>query len=130
VVQLREIEVRSSVGTKSKAHYSAAVVHENIVYVSGQLPIDMDSGRMPEGTIEDQTRLVLSNLSRVLEASGTSMEKVLRTTAYISDVAIWPQVNAVYAEVFGTHKPARTVVPVDVLHYGALIEVDAIAYIE
>ncbi|MHA1961292.1 MAG: RidA family protein [Candidatus Thorarchaeota archaeon] len=126
---MRKIEVRSAAGTKSKAHYSAAVVHEKIVYVSGQLPIDIDSGSLPEGTIEDQTRLALSNLSKVLVASGSSIEKVLRTTAYISDVTHWGQVNQVYAEFFGDHKPARSVVPVGELHYGALIEIDAVAFI-
>jgi 2-iminobutanoate/2-iminopropanoate deaminase len=127
---MKTIEVRSALGAKSKAHYSAAVVHENIVYVSGQLPVDMDTGELPEGTIEDQTRLALSNLSRILEASGSSMEKVLKTTAYISDVSLWGDVNKVYAEVFGQHKPARSVVPVSNLHYGALIEIDAIAYVQ
>ncbi|UCE10289.1 MAG: RidA family protein [Candidatus Thorarchaeota archaeon] len=126
---MRKIEVRSALGAKSKAHYSAAVVHENLVYVSGQLPVDMDTGSLPEGKIDEQTRQALSNLSRILEASGSSLDKVLRTTAYISDVSHWGDVDKVYAEVFNQHKPARTVVPVSNLHYGALIEIDAVAYI-
>ncbi|MHA1948820.1 MAG: RidA family protein [Candidatus Thorarchaeota archaeon] len=122
------INVDSEAKKKSKAHYSSAVVHEGMVYVSGQLPMDPDKGVPVEGSIEDQAKQALENLLDVLHAAGSSKEKVLRTTAYIPDVTMWGKVNEVYAEFFGDHKPSRTVVPTTELHYGCLIEIDAIAY--
>ncbi len=114
----------------SKGHYSPAVIHDKLVYVSGQLPIDYEAGQtMPLGGIEEQTAQVLKNLHDILTRCGTSREQVLRTTVYIPDVAYWPIVNEIYAAFFGDHKPARTVVPSNALHYGALIEIDAIAVV-
>jgi 2-iminobutanoate/2-iminopropanoate deaminase len=124
------IDIDSEARKKSKAHYSPAVVHDGIVYVSGQLPMDPDKGVPVEGGIEAQARATLQSLSEVLLAAGSSKEKVLRTTAYIPDVALWGKVNEVYVEFFGTHKPARTVVPTTRLHYGCMIEIDAVAYID
>ncbi|MHA2356824.1 MAG: RidA family protein, partial [Candidatus Thorarchaeota archaeon] len=72
-------------------------------------------------------RAALKGLDQVLKAAGSSREKVLRTTAYITDVSLWGEVNEIYAEFFGDHKPARTVVPTTRLHYGCMIEIDAIA---
>ena len=126
---MKLINVDSEAKNRSKAHYSSAVVHEGIVYVSGQLPMDPDKGRPVEGPIEVQTKAALQNLLDVLHAAGSSKEKVLRTTAFIPDVSLWGKVNEVYAEFFGDHKPARTVVPCTELHYGCLIEIDAVAYV-
>ncbi len=123
------INVDSEAKKKSKAHYSSAIVHEGIVYVSGQLPMDPEKGAPVEGGIKAQARAALKGISVVLEAAGSSKENVLRTTAYIPDVTLWSKVNEVYAEFFGNHKPARTVVPTTKLHYGCLIEIDAVAYI-
>jgi 2-iminobutanoate/2-iminopropanoate deaminase len=124
------VDVDSEAKRKSKAHYSSAVVHKGIVYVSGQLPMDPQKGTPVEGPIETQARVALQNLSDVLDAAGSSKDKVLRTTAYIPDVTMWGKVNEVYAEFFGNHRPARTVVPSTALHYGCLIEIDAVAYVE
>lgn len=126
--QMKMVNVDSEAKKRSKAHYSSAVVHDGIVYVSGQLPMDPKTGTPVEGSIEIQTRAALQNLLGVLKAAGSSKEKVLRTTAYIPDVTQWGKVNEVYAEFFGDHKPARTVVPSTALHYGCLIEIDAVAY--
>ena len=125
---MKIINVDSEAKKKSKAHYSSAVVHEGIVYVSGQLPMNPEKGTPVGGPIDVQTRAALQNLLQVLQASGSSKDKVLRTTAYIPDVSMWTKVNEVYAEFFGKHKPARSVVPTRDLHYGCLIEIDAIAY--
>lgn len=125
---MKMVNVDSETKKRSKAHYSSAVVHDGIVYVSGQLPMDPKTGTPVEGSIEIQTRAALQNLLGVLKAAGSSKEKVLRTTAYIPDVTQWGKVNEVYAEFFGDHKPARTVVPSTALHYGCLIEIDAVAY--
>ncbi len=108
-------------------HYSQAVVHQGVVYVAGQLPIVPGQKEHVVGSIEEQARQTLSNLNAILVAAGSSREKVLRVTIYISDVSHWALVNSVYAEFFGNHRPARTVVPVGKLHYGYEIELDAIA---
>jgi 2-iminobutanoate/2-iminopropanoate deaminase len=124
------IDIDSEVKKKSNAHYSAAVVHRGIVYVSGQLPIDPKKGIPVKGGIKEQTRAVFRNLTEILAKAGSSKERILRTTAYIPDVSLWNEVNEVYAEYFGNYKPARTVVPTTILHYGCLIEIDAIAFID
>lgn len=114
----------------NKGHYSPAVIHGGLVYVSGQLPINYEAGdTLPSGGIEEQTRQVLKNIASLLERCGTRKEQVLKTTVYISDIAYWSIVNEIYAEFFGKHKPSRTIVPANALHFNALIEVDAIAYI-
>ncbi len=115
-------------GTKAPAgHYSPAVVHDKTVYVAGQLPIDPFNGQHVSGTIEEQTRRVLENLKIILQASGSDLNHVLQVTIYLTDVNMWSQVNAVYAEVFGDHRPARAVVPTMPLHHGFLIELAATA---
>lgn len=108
-------------------HYSQAIVHNGLVYVSGQLPIDPRTGEKRVGTIEEQTRQVLHNVGEILRAAGSSLERVLKMTIYVSDISLWPGVNAVYEQVLGAHRPARAVVPVKELHYGFHIEVEAIA---
>ena len=108
-------------------HYSQAIVHGGLVYVSGQLPVDPLSGDKRVGTIEEQAEQVLMNLRAILRAAGTDLDRVLKTTVYISDIALWAQVNAVYARHFGDHRPARAVVPVKELHFGFQIEIEAIA---
>jgi 2-iminobutanoate/2-iminopropanoate deaminase len=108
-------------------HYSQAIVHNGLVYVAGQIPIDPKTGEKQSGSIEDQTRLVLQNLSAILEAAGSSLNRVLNVTVYISDMALWSKVNEVYADVFGEHRPARAIVPTRELHFGFKIEVAAVA---
>lgn len=112
----------------SKGHYSAAVIHQDTVYVAGQLPVNYAAGEtLPQGGIEEQTLTALRNLEEVLIQSGSSVNKVLKTTVYISNIEYWATVNKVYAGFFGEHKPARTIVPISELHYGCLVEIDAIA---
>jgi len=111
----------------ARGHYSQAIVHGGLVYVAGQLPIVPGD---PEGKLtefEAQARQVIANVVAILEAAGSSAGGILRATVYIADVAHWPAFNRVYAEVLGEHRPARTVVPVAQLHYGYLVEMDAIA---
>jgi 2-iminobutanoate/2-iminopropanoate deaminase len=108
-------------------HYSQALVHNGLVYVAGQLPIDPITGAKKLGEIEEQTEQALRNLSAILEAAGTRLDHVLKTTVYIAEMDLWGRVNAVYAHIFGEHRPARSVVPTNRLHHGFLIEIDAIA---
>ena len=122
--------ITNSHSVNSAAHYSPAVIHENIVYISGQLPINYAEGQtVPHGGIEEQAGQVFQNLAALLELCGSSREKVLKTTVYIPDISYWPIINRIYADFFGSHKPARTIVPTNTLHYNALIELEAIAYL-
>ena len=112
---------------KPAGHYSQAIVHNNIVYVSGQLPIDPKTGEKRIGSIEEQTEQALKNLSEILKAAGSSINQVIKTTVYVSDIELWGRVNAVYARFFGEHRLARAVVPTRNLHFGFQIEIEAIA---
>ena len=108
-------------------HYSQAIVHDGLVFVAGQLPIVPGRKSGDVGTIEEQTEQTLANVAAILDAAGSGMDRVLQMTIYISDMALWPGVNAAYARVLGEHRPARAVVPVKDLHHGYQIEIQAIA---
>lgn len=108
--------------------YSQAVVHDGLVFVSGQIPLDPHSGKLVEGEIEAQTERVLANLEAVLSAAGSGLESVLRTTIYVTDLSLFARVNAVYARAFAHQPaPARATLQVAALPLGAQIEIDAIA---
>jgi len=107
-------------------HYSPLIEHDGLLYMSGQLPIDPVTKETPL-SIEEQTSLVLANVERLLHAAGGSRENVLRMRIYISDAEFWGPVNAIYARFFGDHRPVRTVVPVQDLHFGCKIEVEVTA---
>ncbi|GMV04978.1 MAG: reactive intermediate/imine deaminase [Gemmatimonadota bacterium] len=108
-------------------HYSQAVVHDGTVYVAGQLPVDPKDPKAPPGDAASQARQALENVRAILEAAGSDLDRVLQMTVYVSDIAHWGEVNRVYAEVMGTHRPARAVVPTRDLHYGYLVEIQAVA---
>ncbi|RAK02018.1 2-iminobutanoate/2-iminopropanoate deaminase [Larkinella arboricola] len=108
-------------------HYAQATVWNDLIFVSGQLPIHPVTKEKITGSIDEQSRQVLENMKAILEAAGSDLNHVLKTTVYIADIALWDQVNAVYADFFGEHKPARAVVPTNRLHYGFLIEIEAVA---
>jgi reactive intermediate/imine deaminase len=111
----------------ARGHYSQAIAHAGLLYVSGQLPLDLtDPERRLEG-FDGQARQVLANVIAIVEAAGSSRDLILKTTVYVSGIEHWPRFNAIYAEVMGEHRPARTVVPVTALHYGYLVEMDAVA---
>ena len=111
-------------------HYSQGIVHDGLVYVSGQLPIDPETGEKILGSIEEQTDRVLKNIAAVLEAAGSGLNRVIKTTVYVSDIGLWDRINKVYAHHFGDHRPARSVVPTRSLHYGFQIEIEAIGVVE
>ncbi|HQO83909.1 MAG TPA: Rid family detoxifying hydrolase [Synergistales bacterium] len=122
--------INTSNAPEPSGHYSQAVVHEGLVYVSGQLPIDPETGEKQLGTIEEQSARVLANLEAILKASGSGKGKVIKVTVYVSNIVLWDRVNKVYADFFGDHKPARVVVPTRDLHYGFQIEMDAVAAVD
>lgn len=107
-------------------HYSQAKIAAGLVFVSGQLPLQPPSMAIPDG-IEAQLILAMKNLEHILHAAGSSLQDLVSVQLFITDVALWPEVNRVYAGIMGASKPARTIVPVGPLHYGALVEVNAIA---
>jgi 2-iminobutanoate/2-iminopropanoate deaminase len=123
-------KVYTSSAPTPAGHYSQAMIHNGLVYVSGQLPIYPATGEKELGPIEKQTRQVLENLREILIQSGSDLDKVIKTTVYISEITLWDEVNEVYAEYFGKVRPARSVVPVNELHFGFQIEMEAIAAIE
>lgn len=108
-------------------HYSQAVVHGGLVFVAGQLPIDPNRRTRDAGTIEEQTECVLRNVEAILRAAGSSLDRVLQMTLYVSDIELWGRVDEVYTRVMRDHRPARAVVPTRNLHHGYQIEIQAIA---
>ncbi len=108
-------------------HYSQAMIHNGCVYVAGQLPIVPGQSEHRVGTIEEQTVQVFANISAILHAAGSNLSHLLQVTVYITDMELWGRFNVEYAKLMGAHRPARAVVPVNPLHYGYQIEVQAIA---
>jgi reactive intermediate/imine deaminase len=124
-------EVRTDDAPAPVGPYSQAIVHGGLVFLSGQIALDPATGRLVEGGVEAQAERVFANLRAVLEAAGSSMDALLRVSIYLTDLAHFPQVNAIYARTLGSApKPARSTVGVAALPLGAAIEVDAIAALE
>jgi 2-iminobutanoate/2-iminopropanoate deaminase len=107
-------------------HYSQAVVHGGLIHVAGQLPIDPKRPGLVQASIEEQTDQALRNVAAILQAGGSSLDRLLQVTIYIADMSLWGRVNAVYEKSLGSHRPARAVVPTLPLHFGYLIEIQAI----
>jgi 2-iminobutanoate/2-iminopropanoate deaminase len=97
------------------------------VFVAGQLSIDPATGAHKIGTIEEQTELALSNVHAILKAAGSDWDRVLKVNISVADINLWEAVNKVYARVLGENRPARAVIPTGPLHYGFLIEIEAVA---
>jgi 2-iminobutanoate/2-iminopropanoate deaminase len=111
-----------------RGHYVQATRANGFVFVSGQLPLLNDDGRvvLAEG-LDAQVKQALSNVREVLRAAGSDMQRLVSVQVYVSDIESWPRVNEIYREFVGDPAPARTVVPCGQLHYGALVEISAIA---
>ena len=107
--------------------YSQAIQLGNLVYTSGQIPIDPATGVFAEGGIKEQTRQSLLNVKAVLEEAGLTMGDVLKTTVFLADMNDFADMNAVYAEFFSEPYPARSAVAVKTLPKGALVEIEVVA---
>jgi 2-iminobutanoate/2-iminopropanoate deaminase len=107
--------------------YSVAIVHGDSVFASGMLGLDPTTGELAPGGIEAETHQSLNNLAAILDAAGSSMSLVLKTTVFLRDMADFPRMNAVYAEFFRDQPPARSTVQVAALPKGAAVEIEAVA---
>jgi 2-iminobutanoate/2-iminopropanoate deaminase len=121
-------EIVSTAGApKAIGPYEQAVKVGDFVYASGQIPLDPKTGILVEGGIAVQTRRVMENLKAVVEAAGSSFERVVKTTVFLKNIGDFAAMNEVYAEYLGHVKPARSTVAVADLPRGALVEIDLIA---
>jgi len=107
--------------------YSQATRANGLLFTAGQVGFDPASGELVEGGIAAQTERVLRNLGAILEAEGLDFSSVLKTTVYLVDMADFAEMNTVYAQAFGDHRPARSTVAVAALPRGARVEIDAVA---
>ena len=107
--------------------YSQAVVAGGFVFASGQIPIDPATGQFVEGGVAEQTRQVLRNLSEVLRAAGTGLERVVKTTVFLADMNDFAEMNEVYGSFFGENPPARSTVQAARLPRDARVEIDVVA---
>ena len=107
--------------------YSQAIEAGGFVFVSGQIPLIPATGELVEGSVEVQTARVLENLKAILEAAGSSLENVVKTTVYITNMDDFAKVNGIYGQYFQENPPARVCVEVSKLPKGALVEIDVIA---
>jgi 2-iminobutanoate/2-iminopropanoate deaminase len=112
---------------KAIGPYSQAIHIGDLVYTAGQVALDPATMELVSGGVEEQTRQVLANLTNVLEAAGTSMSKVVKTTVFLKTMDDFAKMNAVYAEVFSENPPARTTVAVAGLPKNALVEIECVA---
>ena len=108
--------------------YSQAIAAGGLVFCSGQIPLEPSSGVLIEGDISSQTKRVLENLAAVLRAYGLTMEQVVKTTVFMTDLANFGEMNTVYAQYFPSDPPARSTIQVAALPKGANVEIEAIAF--
>jgi 2-iminobutanoate/2-iminopropanoate deaminase len=111
-------------------HYSPAVRAGNLIFISGQLPIDVKTGEKCTGDIVEQTRQILRNLDQLLMACAIERKQIAKTTLFVADMNDWDTINEIYSLYFGEHKPARSIVPTKALHHGFGIELEAIACLD
>ena len=112
---------------KAIGPYSQAVKAGNMLFVSGQIPIDPKTGELSSGTIQEQTKLVLTNIGTILKAAGYGYENVVKTTCLLADISDFADMNKVYAEFFKQNPPARSAFAVKDLPKGARLEIEVIA---
>ena len=124
---MTRLEIASSSAPEAIGPYSQAIVSEGLVFCSGQIPLDPNNGQMIVGTIEEQTHQVMQNLAAVLEAAGSSLNCLLRTTIYLQNLENFAKVNEVYSSYLAKPYPARSTIEVSKLPRGADVEIDAIA---
>lgn len=116
-------------GPVTGAPYSQAIAFENLLFVSGQGPVDPKAGKIVYGTLEEQTRLTMENIKAILASGGSSLENVLKVTVFLADMDDFSAMNEVYKEYFKGDMPARTCIQAGRLPFDIKVEIEAIAYI-
>ena len=119
--------VQTEKAPKAIGPYSQAIRTDAMVFTAGQIALDPATMELIPGGVEEQTRQVLTNLSHVLEAAGSSLGHVVKTTVFLKDMADFPKMNAVYSEFFAENPPARSTIAVAGLPKGGLVEIEAVA---
>ena len=125
--QMSKKAINTEKAPKAIGPYSQAIQVGNLVYTSGQLPINPTTGAFPEGGIKEQTRQSLRNIQAILEEAGLTMSNVVKTTVFLADMNDFADMNAVYAEFFTQPYPARSAVAVKTLPKNALVEIEVVA---
>ena len=124
---MRKKVIQTEKAPKAIGPYSQAIRTDTMVYTAGQIGIDPASGELIAVSVEEQTRQALTNVRNVLEAAGSSMENVVKTTVFLKDMNDFSKMNAIYAEFFGENPPARSTIAVAGLPKGGLVEIETVA---
>lgn len=119
-------EIRCADAPAPGGHYVQAMLHRDTLYVSGQLGVTRDTPDPAAVPIAEQVSFALANIAAIGRVVGAEIDDIVRCTVYVTDVAHWDEVNRAYAAFFGTHRPARSIVPCGPLHFGALVEIEAV----
>ncbi|MGC9383996.1 MAG: RidA family protein [Kosmotogaceae bacterium] len=124
---LREVKTKNA--PLPVGHYCQGIIHNNLLFVSGQIPLDPSTGTLKED-FEDACRQALNNIMAVVEAGGSSLKQIINIKIYITDISLFAKFDEIYKQYFGDHRPARAVIGVSELPKKAQIEVEAIAAIK
>ncbi len=120
-------EVTLNVKGKNKGHYVPGIISNGTLYISGQLSLDLDTREVAQGGVREHMRQSLRNVERVLEAAGLTRKDVVLCRVYVAGIDNWDDINDEYRNFFGTHKPARIVISAKEIHFGCLVEIEAVA---
>lgn len=123
-------KIQTDRAPEPKGHYSQAVVHNGLIFVSGQLAINAKTSEPVTNSIEAQTEQCLLNIEQILFAAGSDLQNVLKFTIYVSDESLWGAVNETYKRILGEHRPARAIIPVGRFRGDFLIEIEAVAAVK
>lgn len=122
-------EVKTKKAPLPVGHYCQGIIHNNLLFVSGQIPLDPSTGTLKED-FEDACKQALNNIMAVVEAGGSSLNKIINVKIYITDISLFSQVDRIFEQYFGHHRPTRAVIGVSELPKKAQIEIEATAVIE
>ena len=122
----RTTEIRCAAAPPPGGHYAQAVLRRDTLYVSGQLGVTRETPDAENVCIAEQVTFALRNIAAIGGVVGAQIDDIIRCTVYVADIAHWDEANRAYAAFFGAHRPARSIVPCGPLHFGALIEIEAV----
>ena len=127
---LKKVAIHTDRAANMGGPYSQAIMYNNMIYISGQGAVDPETNRVKIGTIENETRMALTNIQRIMEEAGSSLNNILQVSVYLADIREYGRFNEVYREFFTDPMPARTCVQVSKLPFGLRVEIDAVGFIE